>query len=123
VGAKDEHATPKMMQVPKIARCNFMLRLLMVLYRLPNALVQLQAHYHHGGEAASESACQLQRSLGSRRREPAGFPDERVDYRPHVNRDRKAYPQRSLTSIDDAEDQKGHHFQAVPKGDSAAFLR
>ena len=33
----------------------------------PNALVQLQAHYHHFGEAASESACLLQRSLGSAR--------------------------------------------------------
>ena len=30
---------------------------------LSNALVQLQAHYHNCGEAASESACQLQRSL------------------------------------------------------------
>jgi hypothetical protein len=31
---------------------------------MSNALVQLQAHYHHCGVAASESACQLQRSLG-----------------------------------------------------------
>ena len=30
----------------------------------PNALVQLQARYHHCGEAGSESACQLQRSIG-----------------------------------------------------------
>ena len=30
----------------------------------PNALVQMQAHYHHCCDVASESACQLQRSLG-----------------------------------------------------------
>src|SRR5882672_2224854 len=30
---------------------------------MPNALVQLQAHYRHCGEAASEKCCQLQRSL------------------------------------------------------------
>jgi hypothetical protein len=30
---------------------------------LSNAQVQLQALYNHCGEAASESACQLQRSL------------------------------------------------------------
>ena len=32
---------------------------------LPNALVQLRAHYHHCGVAASKSARQLQRSLGA----------------------------------------------------------
>ncbi len=30
----------------------------------PNALVQLQAHYHRCGEAASEKCLSLQRSLG-----------------------------------------------------------
>jgi hypothetical protein len=35
---------------------------------MPNALGQLQAHYHHRGEAASKSACQLRRSLDGIRR-------------------------------------------------------
>jgi hypothetical protein len=30
-----------------------------------NALAQLQAHYHHCGEAASEKCCLLQRSSGT----------------------------------------------------------
>jgi len=34
---------------------------------LSNALVQLQARYHHRGEAASKSACQLQRLVGRAR--------------------------------------------------------
>ena len=33
----------------------------------PNALVQLQAHYHHAAKPHPKSACQLQRSLAGSR--------------------------------------------------------